>query len=145
MEEHGYALNTGSIRDADELRSYPSQLLGVKSIDREFMDVWAEVHIVSTIRSGYYQGASLDWSVSIFMRNDEYDMGTFEDCYDEHLAWLSDHSSGLCKANAPKLLAWVNQAKDELVEELEKLYEQLSTPLRVAARFSNGETIYTEA
>lgn len=138
LNENGYReCSSGTERDAERI--------AVKSIDRQFMGVWVEVSITSIVRYGYYEGASLDWDVSIHIGAVEYDVAVFERFCAEDLECASDESYGLCKANAPKLVAWVERAKNDLVEELEKIYEQLSIPLRVAARFSNGETIYAKA
>jgi hypothetical protein len=74
------------------------------------------VYVTPVIRSGYYEGANLDWHVRYYVNGSE------DESYESH----------------PRIQTLV----DTYVDYIEKIYSQYSQPLGVTARFSNGETIY---
>jgi len=74
------------------------------------------VVIRSIIRSGYYSGANLDWEIEV--EKIHYDPLTDED------------------------ELWLQNAREDLINELEGFYKEVSTPLGVTARASNGTCMY---
>ena len=102
--------------DPYELRSFPSRSLGSFSNSVTIEDDEVEVYVTPVIRSGYYEGANLDWHVRYYVNGSE------DESYESH----------------PRIQIMV----DTYVDYIEKIYSQYSQPLGVTARFSNGETIY---
>jgi hypothetical protein len=101
--------------DPNELRSYPSTSIG--SLDTYVEDADGNgicITITAVVRSGYYEGVNLDWHPH------------FEE-YGETI----EH-----------LLPQAEREKNRLVEMVEYVFAEYSTPLGVTAQFSNGETIY---
>ena len=101
--------------DPNELRSYPSTSIG--SLDTYVEDADGNgicITITAVVRSGYYEGVNLDWHPH------------FEE-YGETI----EH-----------LLPQAEREKNRLVEMVEYVFAEYSTPVGVTAQFSNGETIY---
>lgn len=115
LKETGY-YNTLTKSDPNELRSFPSKSIG--SLDNYVESSDGESGIVVTItaviRSGYYDGVNLDWH-----------------CHFEEYGENVEH-----------LLPAAEAEKNRLIEMVEYVFSELSTPLGVTAQFSNGETIY---
>ena len=101
--------------DPNELRSYPSTSIG--SLDTYVEDADGNgicITITAVVRSGYYEGVNLDWH-----------------CHFEEYGENVEH-----------LLPQAEIEKNRLVEMVEYVFAEFSTPLGVTAQFSNGETIY---
>jgi hypothetical protein len=114
LKETGF-FNVLTKSDPNELRSFPSKSIG--SLDNYVEDTEGNgiyVNVTAVVRSGYYEGVNLDWHCS------------FEE-YGETI----EH-----------LLPAAEAEKNRLVEMVEYVFSELSTPLGVTAQFSNGETIY---
>lgn len=114
LKETGY-FNLLTKSDPNELRSYPSTSIG--SLDSYIEDSEGNgicVTITAVVRSGYYDGVNLDWHPH------------FEE-YGE---------------NIEHLLPQAEAEKNRLVEMIEYVFGEFTTPLGVTAQFSNGETIY---
>ena len=116
LKETGY-FNLLTKQDPNELRSYPSR--GIGSLDSYVEDDNGNgiyVQVTAVVRSGYYSGVNLDWHT------------TFEE-YGETIEHLLPEAEKVANA---------------LVEQMEYVFGEFTTPLGVVARFSNGETIYSE-
>jgi hypothetical protein len=115
LKSTGY-FNVLTKSDPNELRSYPSTSIG--SLDNYVESSDGESGIVVTItaviRSGYYDGVNLDWH-----------------CHFEEYGENIEH-----------LLPAAEAEKNRLVEMVEYVFGEYTTPLGVTAQFSNGETIY---
>jgi hypothetical protein len=101
--------------DPNELRSFPSTSIG--ALDNYVEDANGNgivVTITAVVRSGYYDGVNLDWH-----------------CHLEEYGETIEH-----------LLPAAEAEKNRLVEMVEYVFSEFSTPLGVTAQFSNGETIY---
>jgi hypothetical protein len=72
------------------------------------------VTVTAVVRSGYYDGVNLDWHLHF----EEYGESV------EHL------------------LPQAEQEQNRLIELVETVFAEFSTPLGVTASFSNGETVY---
>ena len=102
--------------DPNELRSFPSKSVGSFSNSIEIGEDEVEVYVTPVIRSGYYEGANLDWHVRYYVNGSE------DETYESHQR--------------------VQLLVESYVDYIETIYSQYSQPLGVTARFSNGETIY---
>jgi hypothetical protein len=114
LKETGY-FNLLTKSDPNELRSFPSTSIG--ALDNYIEDADGNgivVTITAVVRSGYYDGVNLDWH-----------------CHLEEYGETIEH-----------LLPAAEAEKNRLVEMVEYVFSEFSTPLGVTAQFSNGETIY---
>lgn len=101
--------------DPNELRSFPSRSIGALSAYvTDDVESGIDVIVTAVTRAGYYEGCNLDWHC-------------------EFVEWGE---------NVEHLIPNAEKVKEELVEKLESIFREFSTPLGVVARFSNGETIY---
>lgn len=108
--------------DFDDNRNFSGRSLGAISVNISNKNDTG-VQIICVARSGYYEGANLDWELK-FTGPDGYDIDSPDD--------ISQRSY------ATKL----QRAADALVKKVEKVYARCTTPYGVSARFSNGETMY---
>ena len=132
------------LNDISSLRSYSSQGIITIAKDVSIGDVWGRVEITAIARSGYYGGANFDWELVVNLENDsfdideEIDMETWKD-----IIYYSDMNNGLKTMLYPRFIERLNNAKESLIELVEKVFEENSDKLGVSAKFSNGETIYS--
>lgn len=108
--------------DFDDNRNFSGRSLGAVSVNISNKND-TSVQIICIARSGYYEGANLDWELK-FTGPDGYDIDSPDDIPQ--------------RSYATKL----QRAADALVKKVEKVYARCTTPYGVSARFSNGETIY---
>jgi hypothetical protein len=106
---------------------------------KDFGDVNVQVNINCVARHAYYEGASLDWYVTCTMENETE---LIDDMDYEINEWMSYMNAGLRTIQSRNAEKWVTSIKDSLIETVEKIFTENSTPLVVTARFSNGETMY---
>jgi len=130
--------------NSDWERNYPGKIIAYKTDSQTFAGVCIDVCINAIIRSGYYDGANLDWEISINIGNDQYD-DDVDDIIDYIYYFMDNRNMGMAKIQAKNAQLFIDSAKSELINELEDVYQKISTPLRVSASFSNGETWYTKA
>jgi hypothetical protein len=129
-----YSKEDGSDRD----RNYCASNLFSYRMSKWYGDLEVELQIVAKMRSGYYEGASLDFEFTIF------DGDSFSDSDDAVLYAFdqSDMNEGMKVIQQRHAERWVDRAKDQLIALTEQVFEEVSMPLKVVATFSNGETIY---
>jgi hypothetical protein len=129
-----YSKEDGSDRD----RNYCASNLFSYRASKWFGDLEVELQIVAQMVSGYYEGASLDYDVTVF------DGDHFSDSEDAVLYAFdqSDMNEGMKVIQQRHAEVWVDRAKAQLIALTEQVFEQVSMPLKVVATFSNGETIY---
>jgi hypothetical protein len=127
--------------DPHTLRSYGSTDLFQLYQSKDFGDVNVQVNINCVARHAYYEGASLDWYVTCTMGNETE---LIDDMDYEINEWMSYMNAGLRTIQSRNIESWVTSIKDSLIETVEQIFTENSTPLTVTARFSNGETIYSK-
>lgn len=128
----------GNKSDPNELRSFPSHVLGSLTKDFSYKDFSLEVWVSPVIRSGYYAGANLDWNAHYFIDGDEIEIDNVE----VELGYLNNFTPAKIKRYAPLILKKAEKLRDELVSVTEEIFSNYSDKLGVTARFSNGETLY---
>ena len=128
----------GNKSDPNELRSYPSRVLGSLTKDFSYKDFSLEVWVSPLVRSGYYDGVNLDWNVDYSINGDSYDIDELENGIGYNTALP------ISKIKAYSLLAEkkAEKLKNEIVEKVESIFSDYSEKYGVKAVFSNGETIY---
>lgn len=131
-------------KDVNELRSYPSKCIGTLDDSKEYADFSANIELVAIVRSGYYSGVNLDWGIRYEICGDWFDELDERDIADT-LEYQLDYSRKLAERKAEYVVKWAEANAPVLVDKLETIYENYSTPLNVVGRFSNGEVVYEEA
>jgi hypothetical protein len=127
--------------DDSELRSYPSSVIGTIISSKQYKDFEAEIKLTVIVRSGYYEGINLDWQIGYSVGAGETDEIDFA----QDLEYVADYSPEKAKQFAGYAEKWAEVETEVIVNFIEEVFENYSTPVRVVARFSNGETIYQNA
>ena len=128
-------------RDPHELRSFPSRVIGEITSEAEFAGglISGEIVITAVMRSGYYEGACLDWHITKRIDGDDYDDPSEYDGGDNDFTEIESESAQIA------IVEWFADEEERLVEFVEKVFTQASMPMEGVATFSNGETIYKMA
>ena len=123
-----------------------ASLIEVVSLTDEVAGVPFTVSIEILMRSGYYVGANLDYEINYNIGSVEFDdiTDTFQ-AYFDVATYSFGLSKGLAKIQAKNALNRLEAMSNELIENVEKILKENCTHvLQVSARFSNGETWYSE-
>lgn len=137
----GFDSNTKS--DPHELRSCPSN--SICSISRQHIYKNFSLDVIVTIvaRSGYYEGCNLDWHVSYEIDGHSADEDDFFSPIDYvYSNFVDEYAETEVKGFSLLAEKKAEELKNEIVEEVEKVFGMYSDKLGVTAQFSNGETIY---
>jgi len=124
--------------DPYELRSFPSTIVGSLCKEFSYKDFSIEVRVSAIIRSGYYEGCNLDWSVEYLLDGNEIELENVSD----ELQYQYEYSKLNADNYESLILGKYEKFVNEITEILEKIYSDYSTKLGVTATFSNGETVY---
>ena len=142
--ENGFHYNW--VKDSNELRSYPSSYLGSLRTYKPYGDIGIEVYIHAFLRSGYYEGACLDWTLQVDINGNEY-IGdedipyAIEDIREHNTSTYMSKSLRAIIANRAE--KWIRSEADKLSGIMENIFSRNSdVELAKVATFSNGETIY---
>lgn len=119
------------VKDSHELRSYPSNVVGSLSKTKNNL----RVTISAVIRSGYYAGANLDWIIEYEENGDSFEK------LPELVQFVLKCNEKVKKSD----IKWLETTGEKLIKQMESIFAKISDPLVVAARFSNGETMYARA
>lgn len=124
----------------DDNRNFPGKVIATKEESKDFGDNNVSIVINAVARSGYYQGACLDWETNVTLNTEKYwddepiEVHMIKDAFEDN----NDKDN----SNVAKAEKWIKKTRTELIEEVEKVYSEFSTALKVTARFSSGETHY---
>lgn len=111
-------------------------------VEKVFAGVSIEIVLEVTMELGYYAGAQLDWDLTYYADGYENDTEPIEEW--KYQA-LKEHNAGLVRMLQPKVEKWLEKAKNKLIEDVENVFTEVTTPLIRVATFSNGESIYQKA
>lgn len=136
VETKGYISSGGRLDSTD---------LFMLRDSKPFMGVELEVQVAAVIRSGYYEGANLDWEYMLCIEGIDYDFEGLNDS--EHvinnLMYYGDNNRGLARANYNRCVHTFETMQADLVKKIESIFSEYAEhKLQVYARFSNGETMY---
>jgi hypothetical protein len=132
-------LHQAGVEDPDELRSYPSRVLGYLEEYEAFRVKWDDVELVMrifpVIRAGYYDGGNLDWFIQA------------EDVFGHDISDIEYIlPSGITSDERDRAMAeigaWVSSTKTKLITKVERVYNIYTNALKHIGTFSNGEAIY---
>jgi hypothetical protein len=129
------------MKDPHSLRSYESTELFQLYHQKSFGDVDVQVNINCVARHAYYEGASLDWFLTCTFAGETNLIEDTDYEIEDNMTYMN---TGLRKIQSRNAENWVEKIKDSLINAVEKLFTENSTPLVVTARFSNGETHYAK-
>lgn len=136
----------GNSLHINDSRSFPGSEIMTLSKTICIGDVETIITLSAVVRSGYYQGANLDWVMSLDLMGSGFD--SIEDIslpdFIEITNWCSDMSVGLRTMLYPKYIAKLAIGIANLIEVVENTFSEYTTTYGVFARFSNGETMYCE-
>ena len=142
LEEIG--LDAYEKEENDCNRNFPGVYFGVIYKNWEFYGADIGLQIKLVRRSGYYESGNLDYEF-VFDLADSADYDTTSEVEDDLFKWARDYAGKaepLFKHKLPKFIEKMEKEIEEATDAIEKLYSEYSTELCVAARASNGETIY---
>jgi hypothetical protein len=122
--------------DLNELRSYPSKIVGCITKEKTIGGIEVSVCLSSVIRYACYEGANLDYDISESVNGE--DLVDLEDQYD----FYSEYK-GISKKHAQAADKWLETTKNELIDLFENIYAEVSgVKLKCIATTSNGESFY---
>jgi hypothetical protein len=123
-----------------------ASLIEVISATDEVAGVPFTVSVEVLMRPGYYEGANLDYEINYNVESVEFDdLSEAFQAYFDVAAWDFDMNKGLAKIQAKNAAKRLEAMSNELVENVENILKKNCTHiLQVSARFSNGETWYSE-
>jgi len=152
-------------------RNYPEYRIGVITYECEFPygseKIYITVSVEIILRGGYYGDAVLDWEVSELWEDNgtgyaaedaktlmdnvlhEYwnvyvdtGYGKFGNCDSDGCEAFYELTKEAYERLAEHMQNTVDEVVSKIIKSVEEVYKEVSTPMRVAAKFSNGETIY---
>jgi hypothetical protein len=138
-KELGLDWYDGEGKDHNELRSFPSRVLGQIRLSKEYTDYDVEIRVTAVVRSGYYQGGNLDWSDPEYLISGD---NTDEIDFAEMIEYVLDTSRANSKRLAKFSESWARTNTEVITNALDDVYEACTTPLVVTGRFSDGTTIF---
>lgn len=149
-EAEGVYVYLGSGKDVNDNRNFSSEVLGTVNFSNDFKvenedPIIAEFNIVCVIRSGYYQHANLDWNIEFVLNDrtfDEFD--DFHSVFKELIYDYYDLDDETTETLYSEISSEIKIKSEGIIDQIEGIYKSCSTSLSVAARFSNGETWYSE-
>jgi hypothetical protein len=131
--------------NANFLQSFEGGILGSLNIDKDYLGITCQVEVTAVLRSGYYEGANLDWELTLYA--DGYESCEITDFLDEWEYQARKYNGiGLVSMNRDHVENWANQALTNLTEEVEKVFEEFTEiKLKKVGQFSNGTAVYERA
>lgn len=115
---------------------------------KSFGGIEFSLRLEVVVRSGYYAGANLDWELYVDHSHDceEWDEVEVDEIFEEAYPETDcPEEQELIETNVPLAESWLQQEKDKLVTEVEKIFRWYATPLGVVGRGSNGVAFYEKA
>lgn len=137
LKESGESFWDVETRSREELRSYPTTFIGTIYRSKTFGDVEVEVEIHCFARSGYYEGACLDYEVQ--MTIDGYDVDDVQKRFKTANSFMNEGMLTIQSVNAEK---WAYKTETELTTIVEEVFAKCSTQYTKVATASNGEAFY---
>jgi len=108
----------------------------------KFAGLDCEVNLIGFISSGYYDGANLDYVSEININTIDYDFEEFSSYFDITDHECNDLNKGFLKMQRNNIIRKVSAVYADLQKEIENIYKQHTTALRVIGGFSDGTAIY---
>ena len=128
----------------DRDRNFYGRAIGRVLVDRDCMGVTIEIELTAMVRSAYYEGANLDWELTIHV--DSYSYDSVPEAIEEWEYQAEKYNNvGIVKANKKHVENWIARSSLELIEGIEEVFEEFSAiKLIKIGQFSNGEAVYNQ-
>lgn len=133
-----------SVQDADRYdsdRNYGGHIFAdVELCKTHNPRIYPQLEVI--MRSGYYSGVNLDYSIKIYSESGEsFEVEDIDnDTIMGELVYLNDRRPSDLQVHAT--LRELNNEVEKLKQYVEAVYTDLTTPLIRVATFSNGEAVY---
>lgn len=131
----------------ERLRSHDATSIGEYGDYFTYYGVEWHIGLIVKTVSGYYEGFSLDYDITITSDISNTEYTNEDDWVMDIITFDSDclPYKGLFLANTDKTKRKIKEMIDTLQDEVETIFEEYSTPLIMVAQFSNGEAVYKTA
>lgn len=128
----------------DGERNFGGHYLGYYTASRTYNCMEINITIKAIARSGYYSGMNYDYEIECEVGGKIYNCVPGVCDITGDFTWNADNG-GLAKVHARYASDWIDNMERKMTDAMEKAFSESSTPLIVAARFSNGEEWYEKA
>lgn len=123
-------------------RNYPAKMIGSLGITKFICDIELYININILMRSGYYEGANLDYDYRFYVNGCECD-NIVDAC--EEFVYRYTENRGMALIQARNAEKWFEKTFNEATDRIENILKEKCTHiLDTYAVFSNGETLYSE-
>ena len=128
--------------EPDYNRNYPGRIIAVVwSETKRYQDFVVSLSAKIIVRSGYYEGANLDYAIGFHVDGQEYSADDLDEvCHHAEFPRSAGRAYQLALAKR-----WFDRHSAPFSAAIEAVFRQHSTPLRLVARASNGEAFYERA
>jgi len=128
-----------------ELRSFPARSIGTVYENFSFLNADINVELIPLVRSGYYEGANLDYEVSFILEGENFEsitdlISAIQDYPEDY-----DTTPGLIAIHSNNLQNRLEKSFNTLVEETEATFAELTIPLIRLGGLSDGTSVYEAA
>lgn len=130
LSKLGYQTDEGGDSDGTYIAS--------KTVHKIYGDTEVGFTLRAVLRSGYYEGAVLDYELLDY---EGYESDDVSD-YLYNFEYQSNMPQGMQTIQRKYAESWSQRELQEQINKLEELFENWSSPYKKVAQFSNGETIY---
>lgn len=124
------------------------RLFGTIGISKDYAGIGVELNYNLIVRSGYYEGANLDYEYEFIIDGNKFeDITDCEFSFMESLDFSNGHfnkPTGFARIQSKHAMTWLTRMFAELDEAVNKLLRENSIELIVKAHFSNGEIWYQQ-
>lgn len=168
LEEREYEILSSDIEEFENsLRGKFEEVFGKENIERSlprnsrwenglfavvfkgsyYVDFELKIELFKEI--GYHAGARIDYETTLELYRNYSNIFEFSDwekylTIEEFSYCGSLDNLGLAKIALPRFIKKITEKRQEIVDQIEEILKEYTTPLGVFAQFSNGETIYSK-
>ena len=129
--------------EEDGLRSYPGRIVTrVKSPAKTYRDFSIVIRADIILRSGYYSGVNLDYSLSYELDGISCEDDTAAVCELRDALETIGYGEDKREHYVGLLRNWLARHQPAFIDAIEQVFARHSTPLRCIGTASNGEAFY---
>lgn len=146
LKNTNFGFQQRTTRSVNELRSYESTYICSIDTCRVIAGLECIVRIHCFARSGYYDGACLDYEFDHMINGTNFDyMDEADYIFSGEADRYCDYNFGMIKIQSKNCKNWMRRQLENIVDIVETVYGNCATSkLRTVAILSNGEAIYEE-
>ena len=129
--------------NAHFLRSFSGTEISTLCKNKEYLGISVEIEIIPVIRSGYYQGANLDYELKFTVNGYEIEQSDVVNDWAEEAIYREEYNRGLIEINKSHLGTWLEENTVNLVKFVENIFKDYTGfKLKKVSQASNGEAFY---